>query len=196
MRCTALRMVWRAGVLLALALAPSAARAAPDLDEYRGEARILVQQFTGALRTALQEAIAEGGLDHALGVCKTEAPEIARTMARQGVWLIGRTALRVRNPDNAPTPEEEAVLLDFQGRAKGDEKIAGMEFTEVTERQGKPFFHYMQAIPLGELCAQCHGTHIDPDLALLIQGLYPEDRATGFEIGDLRGAFTLYKPLP
>ncbi|MHA1601164.1 MAG: Tll0287-like domain-containing protein [Alphaproteobacteria bacterium] len=181
---------------MALVTAPSAGQAEPDLDEYRGQARILVKQFAGSLRNTLLEAIAEGDLDHAIRICKTMAPEVARSFSQQGDWLVHRTALRVRNPDNAPTPQEMAVLVDFQARAEQGEKIPGMEHTGVTKRLDKPFFHYMRAIPLGGVCAQCHGKNIDPDLALLIRGLYPEDRATGFEVGDLRGAFTLYKPLP
>lgn len=196
MRRTVLTLAWLSVGLLALATAPSAGRAAPDIDEYRGQARVLVQQFAGALRKALQEAIAEGDLGHAVRVCKTTATKVAHNFAQRGDWLVRRTALRVRNPDNAPTREEKAVLLDFQARAKRGEKIAGMEFMAIARRLDEPYFHYMQAIPLGELCAQCHGKNIDPDLALLIQGLYPEDRATGFEVGELRGAFTLYKPLP
>jgi len=196
MRRAALKLAWLTVAILTLATVPSTGRAAPDLDEYRRQARVLVQQFAGALRNALQTAIDDGDLSHALRVCKTVAPEIAHDIRQQGDWLVRRTALRVRNPDNAPTHEEKGVLTDFQARATRGEKIAGMEFMATTKRLGEPFFHYMQAIPLGELCAQCHGKNIDPDLALLIQGLYPEDRATGFEIGELRGAFTLYKPLP
>jgi hypothetical protein len=29
-----------------------------------------------------------------------------------------------------------------------------------------------------------------------IRDLYPEDQATGFSPGDIRGAFTILKPLP
>ncbi|RMG95091.1 MAG: DUF3365 domain-containing protein, partial [Candidatus Dadabacteria bacterium] len=34
-----------------------------------------------------------------------------------------------------------------------------------------------------------------PGLAAKIRELYPEDRATGFRAGELRGAFTLSKPV-
>ncbi len=196
MRRTALTLVWVSVGLLALATVPSTGRAAPNLDDYRKQARVLVQQFANAIRDALQTAIDAGDVGRALRVCKTIAPEITQTIGKPGDWRVRRTALRVRNPDNAPTREEKAVLTEFQARADRGEKLSGMESMALARRLDKPVFHYMQAIPLGELCAQCHGTKIDPDLALLIQALYPEDRATGFEIGELRGAYTLYKALP
>ena len=53
----------------------------------------------------------------------------------------------------------------------------------------------MKAIPTGELCLLCHGETIDPDIAAAIDKAYPEDQARGFSLGDIRGAFTLSKPL-
>jgi hypothetical protein len=39
------------------------------------------------------------------------------------------------------------------------------------------------------LCLTCHGSNLDADIAASIAERYPEDRATGFEAGDLRGVF-------
>jgi hypothetical protein len=49
----------------------------------------------------------------------------------------------------------------------------------------------MKAIPTGGLCLACHGETIDPAVAGKIAELYPEDKATGFREGDLRGAFVV-----
>jgi len=40
-------------------------------------------------------------------------------------------------------------------------------------------------------CSTCHGTDIDPALEGAIVEAYPQDIATGFEPGDLRGAFLI-----
>jgi hypothetical protein len=53
----------------------------------------------------------------------------------------------------------------------------------------------MKAIPTGEICLACHGESISPDVATAIREAYPQDQATGFSLGDIRGAFTLSKPL-
>ena len=51
----------------------------------------------------------------------------------------------------------------------------------------------MKAIPMREMCASCHGNNVNKSLKSKINHLYPEDIATGFMPGDVRGAFTLSK---
>lgn len=70
-----------------------------------------------------------------------------------------------------------------------------MDQETATRESGQWRYRYMKAIPLGELCANCQGTDIAPDLAAAIRAKYPQDQATGFKVGELRGAFTLSKPL-
>ena len=52
----------------------------------------------------------------------------------------------------------------------------------------------MKAIPTGGLCLQCHGEVLDPAVAGKIAELYPDDQATGFIDGDLRGVFWVEYP--
>jgi len=53
---------------------------------------------------------------------------------------------------------------------------------------------YMRAIPTDALCLTCHGKTLAPDLAAAIARNYPGDQATGFELGQLRGAFSVTWP--
>jgi hypothetical protein len=53
----------------------------------------------------------------------------------------------------------------------------------------------MKAIPTAELCLTCHGEALDPELQATLDELYPADKARGFKEGDIRGAFTLSRPL-
>jgi len=62
---------------------------------------------------------------------------------------------------------------------------------EATIKDGE--FRYMKAIPTGQVCLACHGSSVQPELNDHIQTLYPKDQATGFELGQLRGAFSLTK---
>ena len=87
------------------------------------------------------------------------------------------------------------MLRDFEARVAAGEAMAGMEHAAVVDRDGKTALHYMKAIPVKQLCTVCHGTRVDPGLAAAIRARYPEDRATGFRVGELRGAFTLTRPL-
>jgi hypothetical protein len=53
----------------------------------------------------------------------------------------------------------------------------------------------MKAIPTKPLCLTCHAEAIAPEVETKINQLYPADRARGYRVGDLRGAFTLSKPI-
>jgi cytochrome c553 len=49
----------------------------------------------------------------------------------------------------------------------------------------------MKAIPMQAMCAACHGTKVNKRLDEKIKTYYPDDRATGFQEGDIRGAFSV-----
>jgi hypothetical protein len=181
------------GLLVAIWPAQSTAEeASPDV----AAARQIVKRFAGELKGELKGAVEQEGFEHAIGVCKDAAPGIAAKLSAETGWRVGRTALRLRNPANAPDPAERAALQDFVKRAAAGEPLDKMESAfEAETAEGGKAFRYMKAIPTGELCTTCHGSDIDPELAARIRAAYPEDRATGFKVGELRGAFTLTKPL-
>jgi hypothetical protein len=70
-----------------------------------------------------------------------------------------------------------------------------MEYTEVVTEAGNKYFRYMKAIPTAAPCLTCHASKIDKKLEARINSLYPEDKARGFNVGDIRGAFTIKQPL-
>lgn len=154
------------------------------------EAREKSGQLGSQLISALNEALAERGPAGGVQVCNVEAPEIAERVSGSG-FKVGRTALRVRNPANAPDAWEESVLQRFEASMKKGADPAGLETWQIDSIDGKRVGRYMKAIPTGPQCVICHGESIAPELAETIDRLYPEDRATGFAPGDLRGAFTV-----
>ena len=48
---------------------------------------------------------------------------------------------------------------------------------------------YVEPIFLQPMCTTCHGDSLSEPVARQIAELYPEDAATGFKEGDLRGVF-------
>jgi hypothetical protein len=70
-----------------------------------------------------------------------------------------------------------------------------MAYAEVVEKDGSKQFRFMKAIPTGEVCLACHGSSIAPAIAATLDEAYPDDQARGYKLGDVRGAFTLSKPL-
>jgi len=70
-----------------------------------------------------------------------------------------------------------------------------MEFFAIVEEGGKKSFRYMKAIPLGGVCSNCHGPVLKPEVVQKLDQYYPDDKARGFQVGDLRGAFTITQPM-
>lgn len=158
--------------------------------------RTAVDRLGQTLRGALQEAIATNGAIGALEVCNVEALPLTKTISTEEGVIIGRTSLRVRNPANAPDDWEKARLAEFATRKEAGEGADALEAWEVVDdAAGHKTFRYLKAIATAPMCLQCHGGELAPDVAAAVKKLYPDDAATGFAVGDLRGAFTVSKPL-
>ena len=182
---------------MAIALCGAAAAFADDdLAARVGAGRAAIKSFAGALQEQLKSAMAAGGPTAAIEVCEIAAPAIAAEASEDRGWTIGRTSLKLRNPDNAPDQWELSVLRDFEARKAAGENPAGIDHAEFVVRGGKRTFRYMKAIGTRAVCTVCHGTAIAPEVAAALDALYPEDRARGFEVGDIRGAFSITQPAP
>jgi hypothetical protein len=174
-------------------VAPPAAPAPdPDLDR----ARAAAMAFSGQLRGRLQAAMAEGGPIAAVEVCGIEAPVIAETvMAEHGVRL-GRVAMpgRHRNPAQAADGWQLATLVQFR-QAVAEGAAAGEQVSVV--RDGLPdgvALRMMRGIATEPGCLACHGGDVVPEVREVIARHYPRDGATGFAVGDLRGALWVEVP--
>jgi hypothetical protein len=170
---------------------------APAKDDARlAAARAAVKGLGEALKEQLVAAIKSGGPLSAIGVCRTIAPAISEEQSRKHSLQIRRTALRVRNPANAPDAFERRLLEEFVRKIESGADPADLEHAEIVTEGGKSQFRYMKAIPAAaEPCLACHGSNLQPELKAEILRLYPNDQATGFRAGDLRGAFTVTQTL-
>jgi len=176
-----------------LAAASAAANEDTETKAFVEDSRAIVKAFAGNLKSELQGAIKSGGPLNAIPVCNVRAPEIAAELSRPEQWTIGRTSHKTRSRSNAPDDWEARVLEEFRRRAAAGEGLGGMEKVALIESDGGTTYRYMKAIPVGQVCLTCHGSDIAPELRTEINTYYPEDMATGFELGELRGAFTITK---
>lgn len=160
------------------------------------QSRELAMQLGGQLKGELTKAIAEGGPMAAINVCYLRAPEIAAQLSQASGARVGRTALRVRNPSNAPDDLERTVLEQFAADLGSGPIDRPLEAVFEIRRGDAVERRYMRAIPTDALCLTCHGKTIAPELAAAIARDYPKDQATGFEQGQLRGAFSVVWPAP
>ena len=141
-------------------------------------------EFSGHLRTALQSALRDGGPVAAIEVCHRQAPAIAREVGAERGLIVRRTGVRLRNPANASDPIDQQLMADFAAQLAGGVDPAALEDLSQTA-DGR--LRYTRAIPVEAACLACHGETLAPAVSEAVGAHYPEDRATGFRLGELRG---------
>ena len=189
----------RRWLLPALALGLAGCASGPSQDTaWQAEARQVAASVPPRLLTVLQAEIARGGPAGAVEVCRDKAPAMAKAASEETGWAIRRVSLKNRNPKAVPDAWERAALEDFDRRAAAGEPPAQLERVEVVNDGGRRLQRYMRALPTQDLCVQCHGTpdRISPAVAAKLTQIYPQDRAVGYRVGQIRGAITLYRPAP
>ncbi|MCP4188143.1 MAG: DUF3365 domain-containing protein [Gammaproteobacteria bacterium] len=177
----------------------SALAADADIESRVAASKQVVQAFFGELKGELVKAMKQGGPVNAIQACNVSAPAIAQAASEKHNMTVGRTSLRLRNPDNSPDAWEAGVLAKFEERRAAGESPAKMAYFEVVENDGVRTFRFMKAIgmpPLSKMpCLKCHGREINPKVAAKLDALYPADNARGYRPGQIRGAFTISQPM-
>lgn len=179
---------------IALLASAACADAAPDADAVAAataRAEAAAHSLTTALLGELTAALQAGDAASAVDVCGAVAQSITIRNGGEDGFEIRRTALRVRNPLNAPAAHERAVLERWAGES------APQDWSEVVASGDGHELRWMRPIRLMPMCAQCHGMddEILPATRAAIRARYPDDQATGFAPGDLRGAISVRAPL-
>jgi Protein of unknown function (DUF3365) len=139
----------------------------------------------------LQRALSESGPAKALHFCSVHAAPLAGGVAATNEVLLKRISLRVRNIENQPSAAEVELLSRFAAQIRE----TGEAPPPVVSKSAEGRFVFYAPITLNNpLCLQCHGDpakDIAPDTMEMIKRLYPNDRAIGFQLGDLRGAWRI-----
>jgi hypothetical protein len=147
----------------------------------------VVDALKEGLSKELGAALQSGGVPAAIEVCQTMATPITEgvTAPRTDIG-ISRTALRTRNPDNAPDAESRAILEAWEKEVA----VSGQTPKPVVSRSDRALTVHFP-IRLQANCLACHGDpkSFQPEITAALQKLYPDDAAIGFSEGDLRGAF-------
>ena len=120
-------------------------------------------------------------------VCKPVGQR-AKKMAKANGWTVQQLAKKYRNP--AHEPDAEARRLHEQFAEKPEQTDTWIR----TVRKETPGWRYARRIPGQPSCTACHGSKENrPDF---VKKGYPDDRAYGFEPGDLRGIYAVFVPDP
>lgn len=178
---TSLRVMFLVSIAVGTACTADTNTAFED-SQAKGAALLL--PFKQSLKSALLAGLEEGAVN-AISVCKDEAPVIAAGLSIDGV-KVGRASHRLRNPANA-SPAWASSILESYLQAETERKPMVQDLPN--NRTG-----YAEPIMVQPLCLACHGKSLAPEVAARINETYPNDAATGFEVGDLRGLYWVEFP--
>ena len=135
------------------------------------------------LSKRLMEALGNGGAGAAIEVCRDAAPSLAEEVSKAHGVTIGRTSHKLRSPSNA-APAWAASYV-------ASEAADGVLLAAKDGRMAALF-----PISLQQACLACHGepSKFAAPVKDALAAHYPEDEATGFSRGDVRGWFWVEVP--
>ena len=182
-RLTVFSMLAAAGVAAA-AVSAGAQAGAPGQPPYPAEtarAEQAMNELQSALLARLTAAMTSGGPAAAVEVCRSDARSIAESVAKAQGLELGRTSDRLRNPANAPRAWARPAVDAAAGSKAASE---GLKVFDLGDRVG-----VLRPIGTADACTKCHGApdEVRKNLGAAVAASYPQDRATGFAPGDLRG---------
>lgn len=163
------------------------------LEEARNASKELMAQLKGKLLASMKEHGAAGSIE----VCSQVAPEIAETVQTE-TMSVRRVTLKVRNPEDEPDAYERATLERLEALYASNPESKPGEVAEIVDMPGQgQVLRYMKPLYIAKPCLSCHGPAetLDEAVKARLAELYPEDRATGYEDGDLRGAVSVVAKL-
>ena len=167
-------------LLLALALSALTACKRPPAEPATGKAREALAPFQGKLKGALMSALSQG-LVAAVDACAVQAPKLAAEASVNGI-KVGRATAKTRNPQNAADGWKAEALAHFAA-------LPSLENASYSKVLPSGATAYAEPIVTQPTCLVCHGKNVEASTQEAIRKRYPQDQATGYEAGQLRGLF-------
>ncbi len=159
--------------------------------EYLTEGDSIATEAQRILLMNVSQAIQNAGPAGAVDFCNVHAMPLTDSVSAMHKVNIQRLSDKNRNPENAIISEtdKEAWL-----QIKTMMKDTAVKQKQLVLQQGSSIYYY-KAIPLGmPACLSCHGVkgeNILPETQQAINSKYPDDKATGYSIGELRGVWKI-----
>lgn len=149
--------------------------------------KTITQQSFKALSGELLQALQEGGVQNAIGYCHLQASPIIDSLSAVYNAIISRVSDKNRNPENKAGEADMLVLEAYRAQlAEGRELQPHLEVT------GESIVYYAPILIQNPACLLCHGEPggtVESENYDFILSKYPDDRATGYQYGDLRGVW-------
>jgi hypothetical protein len=159
----------------------------------RGNA-IATETFS-LLSSNLQSAIQSGGVSNALPFCSLAATPLTAGMAEKHGVTLRRVTHKPRHPAARASAAELAILQSFEVALAATALPPAPFATNLVSGQAT---YFAPIVIANELCLKCHGApgrDISAENLAVIKKYYPQDEATGFQLGQVRGAWRIDFPL-
>lgn len=164
-----------------------------NLDEesysrYLEKGNKISRQAQSALLSHVSEAMQQGGSSYAVEFCNLKASGITDSLNNIYNCNISRVTDKNRNPDNALATDLEKQLWHYFLTVNENSMIH-----DTVVKSGQQVVYYKPILTAMQTCLQCHGPEeqIDKDTYIQIKELYPEDKAIGYEMNELRGLWKI-----
>ena len=185
------RLMWALASVLLVAGCDARLSEAEEKTALEKGVAIADASFQG-LSAQLQQAMKDGGPAHAVEFCSLYALSIVDSLSAVHGAHIRRTSDRVRAPHDQPDAAEAQIMQamlaewDVGGRTPNVQPRAMV--------QGDSIAYYQPIFISSPACLKCHGTpgeSLDASALAVISERYPKDQATGYDLGDLRGMWSI-----
>lgn len=157
------------------------------IEKAREKGQAITEAAQKTLLQTLLKKVETEGIVGTLEYCNLNALPLIDSLSTAHKTSIRRVSNKWRNPKDAPTADEQDFMDAYaytveQGQSPREEVFMEDNATQVI---------YTRPIMLGAgLCLQCHGQEdkdIAPETLAKIKTLYPDDKATGYQLGEWRG---------
>ena len=138
------------------------------------------------LASTLKDSPTEPTVQTFKEVCKPVGMR-AMQLSKENGWQVKQIATKYRNPAHAPDNLHSVMAL---AKFENDPELRG--FWDSESINGQKGTHYYRRINVEASCLACHGgKNSRPQF---IQDKYPQDLAFDFNVGDLRGMYSVFIP--
>jgi hypothetical protein len=156
-----------------------------EVEKHTIKGKEISQAVLKKLGGNLMSQMKSGGVKQAIPFCNVAALPLTEELSNKYNVSIKRTTHKLRNAKNKPNLEEEKILRHYIASISKGEKIK-----PIVTKGDDYKIHFYAPIKLDKKCLACHGS-ISKKTDSIIKSYYPNDAATGFKEGDLRGLMSI-----
>lgn len=147
------------------------------------QSKILANQVNITLITALTTAIDTHGFEGAVDFCSLRAIPITDSISTSQHMRIKRISHKARNQNNEASALEKYIIAQYALEQE-------INKTPIVLSGADGYTFYAPIYIAGPLCLNCHGnisSEISQPISEKINQKYPNDKATGFKLNEIRG---------